>query len=135
MQPLRTMILQALRYPAFLTSDDLLGVLVGRAALEHKIDYGPRPRSQLATVVDEKRAVRFSMLLSGLVAEKRVERVFDKELGVHRYRLMPRYRLRQVIDTWHVDRLHPHIADHWNVIVSATEAEARVCLAALEVMS
>lgn len=137
-EQLRTMILDALRHPAFPTSDALLRMLVGARGYgdgggdEHH--RAPRTRSPLTAAVDQKRAMRFATLLAALVDEKRVERWFDQELGEHRYRLTQRYRLRQVIDSWHVDRLHPDNADHWHTIVMATESEARACLRALEVM-
>jgi hypothetical protein len=42
-----------------------------------------------------------------------------------------RYRARQILDTWTVERLHPHIAGHWTTIGTMTEDEARTCVAAL----
>jgi hypothetical protein len=68
-----------------------------------------------------------------LVKEGRIAHAWDASVSCWRYRRpCSRYRLRQVIDVWAVDRAHPDIADHWNQIVTATESEARVCKAALE---
>jgi len=76
---------------------------------------------------------QFTRVLVGMCREGTIERTIEPAPEYTRYRMPepPRYRLRQVLDSWHVERLHPAIADHWHTIATCTEVEALVCMAAL----
>jgi len=74
---------------------------------------------------------RFMRALLGLAREGIVERTADGAPPRYQMPAPSRYRVRQVLDSWHVDRLHPDIADHWHTIAMCNEAEARTIVVAL----
>lgn len=68
---LHAMIVDALRYPDFPTSEVLLAMLVARPGYERKTHHAPRFRRELAA----------------LVKAGRIWREFDEDIGKYRYRV------------------------------------------------
>jgi hypothetical protein len=86
----------------------------------------------LLNTADDVRALKLSnprlqQILRNMVNANRIERRADRRYYVRN----DPYRWYRVLDVCVVERLHPDIAEHWTQIGSMTEAEARVCVSAL----
>lgn len=88
------------------------------------------------------RRVMLERELHKLVASRRVTREWSKELNDYAYCAHVhsvggsvggvRYRIRNAINAWFVDREHPHIPGMWITVVKGTEGEAKKCLRVLD---
>src|SRR5687768_7135565 len=76
---------------------------------------------------------QFMRALFRLTSQGVMEWTADDAPPRHRVPAPSRYRVRQVLDSWHVDRHHPDIPAHWHTIATCTEAEARTIAGALNV--
>lgn len=75
---------------------------------------------------------RFPRALYRLVDDGRVAQRLNEADGVLRYSLpTERYRMRNTINAWHVERKDHGSPTGWRTVVQGTEREARLCAGVL----